>query len=332
MYKFEPPYLLFLGDAQEPEAIKTAAGIAHWRPGSVAGQYRLDECGVTLGLPNLSPSDAASRGAKTLVVGLAMAGGSIPDAWRAAILDALRAGLDVAAGLHTRLASIPEIAELANKLGRRLIDVRHTDQIFPVGTGEPRSGRRLLTVGTDCAVGKKYTALALCDELKKLGVDAEFRATGQTGIMISGGGIPMDSVISDFLSGAAEQLTPDNHADHWDIVEGQGSLLHPAYAAVTLGLLHGTQPDALIMCHKPGRQTMIGFDFPAPDIRQCIDQYLTAGSLTNPDCRFIGVSMNTQGLSADLAAQEISKMRELTGLPCADPIRTGLSEIAEQLL
>ena len=332
MQKLEPPYLLFLGDAHERAAIKTADGIAEWRPDDVIGQCRLEDCSVTLGLRELSPELAAQNGAKTLIIGLAIAGGTIPVAWLDTIERALSAGMDVAAGLHTRLSSIPQIRDRAAALGRRLIDVRHTDKEFAVGTGRKRNGKRLLTVGTDCAVGKKYTALSLTRDLQQLGADAEFRATGQTGIMIAGTGIPMDAIVSDFLSGAAEQLTPDSHDDHWDIVEGQGSLLHPAYSAVALGLLHGTQPDALVMCHMTGRETMIGFDFPYPDLLTCMEQYLAAAKLTNPNCKFVGTSLNTRGMSHERAATAISEIQNLTGLPCADPMKHGLGEIAAQLI
>src|SRR5262249_10280049 len=157
-----------------------------------------------------------------------------------------------------------------------------------------RSGQRLLTVGTDCALGKKYTALALVAAFRKRGVDADFRATGQTGIMISGGGIPLDAVISDFAAGAAEMLTPDAAPDHWDVVEGQGSLFHPSYAGVSLALLHGTQPDVLVLCHEVGRERLAGLEeYATPDLQEAIGLNLILGRRTNQQIRCAGISLNT---------------------------------------
>jgi uncharacterized NAD-dependent epimerase/dehydratase family protein len=193
-----------------------------------------------------------------------------------------------------------------------------------VGTGRKRSGKRLLTVGTDCALGKKYTALVLAREFHKRGVVAEFRATGQTGIMIAGRGIPMDAVVSDFLAGAAEQLSPDAPADHWDVVEGQGSLFHPAYAAVSLGLLHGTQPDVIVACHQAGRERMLGWEkMPVADLRETIDLNLRLARRTNPAVRCAGVSLNTASLAEPEARALLASESRRLGLPVADPIRGG---------
>jgi D-glutamate N-acetyltransferase len=253
--KISKPYLLLIGDAENPSDAKTAFGLKDWAPEFCVGQLRFNSRAVDLGLPDMSPREAAAAGAKTLVIGIAPVGGRLPDSWSQSIVEALNAGLDVAAGLHQRLAAISGIVEVATRLGRRIHDVRHSDTKFSVGTGERRPGRRLLTVGTDCALGKKYTALAITKALRSKGIPADFRATGQTGILISGHGVAVDAVVADFIAGAAESLSPANAADHWDIIEGQGSLFHPAYAGVTLGLLHGSQPDALVLCHDPARRT-----------------------------------------------------------------------------
>jgi uncharacterized NAD-dependent epimerase/dehydratase family protein len=192
----------------------------------------------------------------------------------------------------------------------------------------------LLTVGTDCAVGKKYTALALEKELRARGVKADFRATGQTGIFISGRGVAIDSVIADFISGAAEWLSPENTPDHWDVVEGQGSLFHPSYAGVTLGLVHGTQPDAMVICHDARRSTLMGYvDFPIADFATCADTYLAAARLTNPRARVVGISLNTSHIADDRDARKLleATTRE-TSLPCCDPIRFGVGEIIDNLL
>jgi uncharacterized NAD-dependent epimerase/dehydratase family protein len=192
---------------------------------------------------------------------------------------------------------------------------------------------RVLTVGTDCALGKKYTALALTSELTSRGVDATFRATGQTGIMIAGAGVPIDRTISDFTAGAAETLSPDAAPTHWDVIEGQGSLFHPAYAAVTLGLLHGSQPDALVLCHDPTRITIGDYpDYPIPDLQHAIDTYLSAARLTNRAVRCVGLSINSSAL--DQAAWEAyrDEVSARLQLPVCDPLRGGLAPLADRLL
>ena len=183
----------------------------------------------------------------------------------------------------------------------------------------------MLTVGTDCALGKKYTALAIARAFGEKGLNVDFRATGQTGIMISGGGIPMDAVVSDFESGAAEVLSPDAAPDHWDVIEGQGSLFNPSYAAVSLGLLHGSQPDVFVVCHDPSRKTIIGLDgYKLPSVEEVIDLTIRLGSLTNPAIRCAGISMNTSSLSDDEAQEVLAAESErFHGMPVADPMRGG---------
>jgi len=218
----------------------------------------------------------------------------------------------------------PDLRSAAARLGRRLIDVRVPPPNIPVGTGRKRTGKRLLTVGTDCALGKKYTALALAQALLRRGVAADFRATGQTGILIAGGGMPMDAVVADFEAGAAELLSPDAHADHWDVIEGQGSLFHPAYAAVSLGLLHGSQPDVIVVCHEAGRKNVLGTpSYSLPTLAETIELNLTLGRRTNPAVRCAGVSINTSRLSVDEAEQYLQRVSDEIGLPAADPIRAG---------
>jgi uncharacterized NAD-dependent epimerase/dehydratase family protein len=322
------PYLLLIGDTEDPSDAKTAFGLRDWTPEACIGQLRFSERAVDLGLPQMSPADAAAAGAKTLVIGIAPIGGQLPESWHATLIDALNAGLDLAAGLHQRLSDIPKLRECAARLGRKIHDVRHSDMRFPVGTGVRRSGRRLLTVGTDCALGKKYTALAIAKAMQARGYAAEFRATGQTGILISGRGIAIDAVIADFVAGAAEALSPANSADHWDIIEGQGSLFHPAYAGVTLGLVHGSQPDALVLCHDPTRQSVRGYPHIAiTSPEDAIPAYLAAARLTNSQVRCVGVSLNTSSMSARDADASIKSTSDRLGLPCVDPIRTGVDAI-----
>jgi uncharacterized NAD-dependent epimerase/dehydratase family protein len=325
------PYLLFLGETVEAGYAKTAFGLKDWAPDRCIGELALPGATVTTGLPKLDPREAYARGARALLVGVASPGGAIPLHWIPTFLESLGAGLDIVAGMHARLNDIPDLVIAAKALGRRLVDVRVPPPGIGVGTGRKRSGKRLLTVGTDCALGKKYTALSVADGLARRGVDATFRATGQTGIMIAGTGMPIDAVVSDFIAGAAEMLSPDAADDHLDVIEGQGSLFHPAYASVSLGLLHGSQPDMFIVCHEQGRSHVLGYpDFPLPTIEAVISQTVALGRLTNPAIRCAGVSLNTAALTADQAERLIAAETDRLGLPVADPIRGGPA--FEQLL
>ena len=328
------PYLIFLGDVGDDGHAKTGFGIVHWRGERCAGQMRLPGCNVDLGLPEMSAADAVAAGIRTAIIGVAPTGGQIVDAWVSPLIELARAGIDIASGMHSKLGDIPEIAAAASESGARLIDVRVPPDGLPVGRGRRRSGKRVLTVGTDCAVGKKYTALALHRELESRGIPATFRATGQTGIMIAGNGIPIDATVADFISGAAEALSPDNAAEHWDVIEGQGSLLHPSYAGVTLGLIHGSQPDAVVLCHDAGRDEILGLEgsFPVPPIEKVIGMVLLAARTTNPDCVCAGISVNTSALSEDERAAFLADLEMRYTLPCVDPIATGMGRIADRLL
>lgn len=318
------PYLLFLGDVTEVGYAKTAFGLRDWAGDRCVGEYALPGARVSTGLPRLTPAEAAAGGARALVIGVANPGGVIPPGWAAVLVEALQAGLDIVSGMHARLDQVPGLAATAQALGRRLIDVRTPPADLSVATGLPRPGRRLLTVGTDCALGKKYTALAIARGLRARGVDATFRATGQTGIMIAGEGMPIDAVVADFVAGAAERLSPAAAPDHWDVIEGQGSLFHPAYAGVSLGLLHGSRPDLFVVCHQPGRTHVLGHPgTPLPSIEQVVEQTVALGRVTNPDIRCAGVSLNTAGLADADAAVRIDAVAQRLGLAAADPVRGG---------
>lgn len=318
------PYLLFLGDSTEPAFAKTAFGLVDWAGDRCVGEMAVEGCTVTTGLPRLTPREAQAQGARALVIGVANQGGVIGERWVAALVKAMEAGLDLVSGLHQRLADNPALNEAAKRTGRRLIDIRTPPAAIPTATGRKRSGKRLLTVGTDCALGKKYTALALHRAFGARGLDADFRATGQTGIMIAGGGVPMDAVVSDFEAGAAELLSPDAAEGHWDVIEGQGSLYHPAYAAVSLGLLHGSQPDVFVVCHDPARDHVLGLEgFALPSVEDVIDLTIRLGSRTNPAIRCGGVSFNTSKLSDAEAEAAMTAAAGRLGLPVADPIRGG---------
>jgi uncharacterized NAD-dependent epimerase/dehydratase family protein len=318
------PYLLFLGDATEPAFAKTAFGLRDWIPERCVGEWGCAEATVSTGLPRLTPKEARARGARGLVIGVANVGGAIGERWVPLLVEALEAGLDLVSGLHAKLCDVPRLAATAARCGRRLIDVRIPPPGIPIASGRKRTGKRLLTVGTDCALGKKYTALSLTRALRVRGRPADFRATGQTGILIAGGGMPMDAVVADFEAGAAEMLSPDALPSHWDVIEGQGSLFHPAYAAVSLGLLHGSQPDVFVVCHHPGRERVLGYpDYRLPGIPETIDLTVLLGRRTNPAIRCAGVSLNTSHLSLseaqDLCARESARLE----LPVADPLRAG---------
>lgn len=329
------PCLIYFGDVKDLGHAKTGLGLIQWRPEFCAGQMRAFGCQVDGGISEMSIDEAVAAGVGSLVIGVAPAGGSIPAAWIDDLVLAARAGLDVVSGMHARLSSFPEIAEAAKLSGARLIDVRTPPENIPVGTGEKRSGKRLLTVGTDCAVGKKYTALAIEWEMRARDWDADFRATGQTGIMIAGSGIVIDSVVSDFISGAAEMLSPPAADDHWDVIEGQGSLSHPSYAGVSLGLLHGSQPDALVLCHDPSRKFLLGSEatqpFPILPLEQSIEQCLELARRVNKDARFVGVSINTSAVPDDERLALYEKIARETGLPVADPIRDGVKTIVDNI-
>ena len=326
------PYLLFLGDVGDQLAAKTAMGIVDWRPEICLGQFRLANCKADTGLPDMTPAEAAKAGARTMVIGAVNAGGRLPENWTAAIVEALEAGLDIAAGLHTRLSDLTAITEAASRSGRQLHDVRVPPAGLAVGTGAKRTGKRLLTVGTDCSVGKKYTSLALARDMTKAGLSADFRATGQTGILVAGGGVAIDAVVADFISGAAETISPDAAGDHWDVIEGQGSIFHPSFAAVTLGLLHGSQPDALVLCHEPTRTTMRGVAHPLPSIAQTIEVTTNLARLTNKQARCVGLAVNTAALEDDAAKELLARLEAEHGLPACDPIRNGTARIVERLV
>ena len=328
------PYLLFLGDVADDGHAKTGFGIAYWRPESCAGQMRLPDCGADLGIPELDVAAAVAAGVGTTIIGVASTGGVLLDAWIPKLAALARAGIDIAGGTHAKLSDNLDLVAAAKAGGAKLVDVRVVPAGIEVGRGGRRSGKRVLMVGTDCAVGKKYSALALHREFMQRGVKADFRATGQTGIMIAGEGIPIDAVVADFISGAAEQLSPSNDDDHWDVIEGQGALLHPSYAGVSLGLLHGSQPDAVVLCHEVGRDDLIGLEgiFEVPPLDEAIDIVLTSARVTNPDCIWAGISVNASLLDDEQRRGYLADLGGKYGLPCVDPVATGVADIADFLL
>ncbi len=328
----ETPYLLFLGDAPDQLAAKVAQGIRDWRPGFAVGQHRLDGCRADLGLPDMTIAEAVDRGVKTLVIGVANRGGVISPAWKTVLHEALDAGLDLASGLHNLLRDEADLRAIAEDRGRRLHDVRIPSEKYPIANGEGRTGKRLLAVGTDCSVGKMYTALSLEKAMHARGMKATFRATGQTGILITGGGVPLDAVVADFMAGSIEHLTPNNEPDHWDLIEGQGSLFHASYSGVTLALIHGGRPDALILCDEPNRPHMRGLpSYRLPSLETLRDTALAMARIVNPSCRAVGISLNTSAMTDEEARSFCAETEARMELPTVDPFRHGADRLAKAL-
>jgi uncharacterized NAD-dependent epimerase/dehydratase family protein len=328
----QTPYLLFLGDAPDQLAAKVAQGIKDWRPENAVAQYRMDGCNADLGIADMTLAQARDAGAKTLVIGVANRGGIISAAWKAVLIEAIEMGYDLASGLHNLLNDEPDLVAAAEKHGRTLFDVRIPTVDYPIANGKKRSGKRCLAVGTDCSVGKMYTALAMDKTMRERGMKSTFRATGQTGILITGDGVPLDAVIADFMAGSVEYLTPDNDDDHWDLIEGQGSLFHVSYSGVTMALVHGGQPDALILCHEPTRPHMRGLpDYTPPSLEQVRDVALTLARVGNPACQVVGVSVNTQHMSDADARAYLAQVETDMGLPATDPFRYGADKLVDAL-
>lgn len=326
------PYLLFLGDAPDQLAAKVAQGIKDWRPENAVGQFRMEGCGADLGLTDMSLSEAQAAGAKTLVIGVANRGGVISTAWKQVLLEALCMGYDIASGLHNLLKDEEDLVKCAADHGCSLHDVRIPSVKYPIANGVKRTGKRCLAVGTDCSVGKMYTALAMDAEMRKRGMKSSFRATGQTGILITGDGVPLDAVIADFMAGSIEHITPDNDADHWDLIEGQGSLFHVSYSGVTMALVHGGQPDALIVCHEPTRPHMRGLPgYKLPTMEQVRDLALQLARVANPECQVVAYSINTQHMSEDDAKAYVADVEARLGLPATDPFRFGAEKLVDAL-
>ncbi|MEP2988274.1 MAG: DUF1611 domain-containing protein [Parasphingorhabdus sp.] len=331
MYKIKTPYLLYLGQGDNPLTIKTSRGIAHWRPELCVGEMGSP---LTLGLPKMSATEAVRNGAKTFVLGLTSIenSGNVPDAWVTDIRNAIDAGMDIANGLHERLINIAEVKNLSITEGVSLHDVRHQVGRLPLGTGQKRSGKRILTVGTDCSVGKMYTALAIEEEMRRQKFSVDFRATGQTGILIAGQGTPVDAVVADFVAGAVEMLCPANSGDHWDVIEGQGSLFNPAYAGVSLGLLHGAQADLLVMCHEADRREIKDKPgYPIPDVKDCIETNLKLARLTNPKVQLGAISLNCRLVDAEKVNDRCKRLSDAFGVPCFDSVLHGAGDFVVTL-
>jgi D-glutamate N-acetyltransferase len=320
---------------------KTAVSLLRYRPEHVVAVLDADEAGSSaqsvLGVGGDTPiigSLDQVTGADTLLIGIATAGGVLPEPMRAVVLDAIGRGMNIESGLHTFLCDDPEISQAARAASVTLNDVRKNDQRAVAQRNNINDTcLRIQTVGNDCSVGKMVVAIELADALQRGGQDAQFVATGQTGIMIEGSGIPIDCVVADFINGAAEKLVLDNQHHRIIVIEGQASLVQPRYSSVTLGLLHGCVPHGLIMCYEMGRQNVYGMDhLPIPPMKNVISLYEQAADHLHP-CKIVGVAMNSKDVSdtADVE-DERKRLRDQLGLPVCDVIRHGPDELVQATL
>lgn len=323
-----------------PHTAKTAASIIRYRSSEVVALLDSEQAGKTTGellgvggdLPivaSLSEVDSAT----TLLLGTAPPGGKIPDHWRSTILNAISQGLDVVSGLHDFLSDDPEFAQAAARQGVQLTDVRKNDERdIAKRSGLRPDCLRVLTIGHDCSVGKMVTAIELTRAIKQRDLTAKLIATGQTGIMIEGDGCPVDRVIADFASGAVEKMILQHQHHDVLMVEGQGSLAHPSYSAVTLGLIHGALPQAMILCYQIGRETVTGLEhLRIPSLANIKQMHEAMASIYHPG-RVIGVAMNSAHLSEAEAEQERDRVRDELGLPVCDVIRHGTDELTTAII
>jgi uncharacterized NAD-dependent epimerase/dehydratase family protein len=335
----EKRYLILAEErSADPHYGKTARGVIRYRRGSVVAILDSTRAGATHdGLPVVgSVNDALCFNPTTALVGVATQGGRFPPAWRELLKSCIAKGLDVENGLHEFISDDPELAQLARRYGVELRDLRKPPPDLNVPTGENLRvpGRIVLTVGSDCAIGKMTVALELDAEARRRGIASLFVPTGQTGIAIAGWGICVDAVVSDFLAGAAERLVVEGHDRGGDLlfVEGQGALTHPAYSGVTLGLVHGSVPHAFVLCHKARTTECEGFPgHPLLGLRELVDLHERIALPARP-ARVAAVALNTGDLSEADARVEIERAEAETGRPTDDPVRFGAARLVDAVL
>jgi uncharacterized NAD-dependent epimerase/dehydratase family protein len=332
--------ILLTGGATGLGAAKTAVNMLRYKPAEVVAVWDPSHAGKTtdalFGLGGSTPVIASigeASQADTVMVGIAPSGGRVPSPMKAAILDAISRGMHVVSGLHDFLANDPDIAGAAARHGVRIHDVRRNDERDVANRQGLREGcLRIHTVGHDCNVGKMVVSLELALALQRRGHRAKFVATGQTGMLIEGDGCPVDAVVCDFLNGAAEKLVLAHQHHDILLIEGQGSITHPRYSAVTLGLLHGCVPDGLILCYEVGRKNVSGMEHvPLHPLATYRQLYETLANVAHP-CRVIGLGMNSRKVPADEADRERERLRSEFGLPVCDVIRHGPDELVEAVL
>lgn len=324
----------------EPHAGKTASCIIRYKGEEVVALLDATQVGKTSGdllgvgqTPIVGKLDDAPE-ANTLLLGIAPPGGKIPAPWRAIILDAIsRRKMNVVSGLHDFLNDDPEFSKAAKEAGVTLTDVRkNTEKTIARRKGLRPDCLRVHAVGHDCSIGKMVVSVEVTNGLKKRGHDAKFIATGQTGIMVEGDGLPIDCIVADFVSGAAEKMVLANQHHEILVVEGQGSLVHPSYSGVTLSLLHGCAPQALILCYEIGRETVTGVESvkipPLADIKRMFEMM----SNIHQPCKVIGIGINSRRVSAAAAEEERKRIKAEFGLPACDVIRNGPDELVEAVL
>ena len=343
----DPRFLILADGNFHPLESKTANSVVRYHPNRVvavldrqtAGKTVHDVLGFGGAIPVVGSIEAGLALKPTAVmIGIAPAGGRLPDEWRGWLAKALEAGCDIISGLHTFISDDPELAALATKFGRTITDARKAPKNLPIAAGEARlvDPFVVLTVGTDCNVGKMTAQLQLISGLKARGLRTNFVATGQTGIFIEGWGTAVDAVVADFIAGAAEELVLRGAKDA-DIVlvEGQGSINHPGYSGVTVGLLHGTCPDALILCHQTTRQHIGEYRtapwLKIPPLSRYIEMYEMLGSAVHPT-KVIGICLNTYDLSDEAARAACREAAAETGLPCTDPVRFDSSPLLNAIV
>lgn len=343
-----PPSFLIIADGEfGPMSSKTANSVIRYRPDRVLGVLDRKRAGRSvqnvLGFGGEIPvvasiEEGLAMRPDAILIGIAPQGGRLPDEWRGWLANSLDAGCDLWSGLHTFLADDPDLARRAAANNCRIVDVRRPPAHLPIASGAAKdtAAFRLLTVGTDCNVGKMTAQLQLVGALNERGVRTRFVPTGQTGIMIEGWGIAVDAVVADFIAGATEQITLQGARDA-DIVlvEGQGSINHPGYSAVTLGLLHGSCPDAMILCHQASRTHLGDYRkaswLKIPPLPDYVRWYEDAGAMVHPT-RVIGIALNTYDLDDKAARTACTRAADATGLPATDPVRFGCAELVDAVV
>jgi uncharacterized NAD-dependent epimerase/dehydratase family protein len=321
---------------------KTATSVLRYRGADVAAVLDREHAGestagllsVPVDVPIVATlADGLRERPTALLIGIAPPGGGLPEAWRPVIREAIAAGLNVISGLHTMLGDDPELARLAAARGVRLVDLRRPPEGTPIAhaTAARTRARRVLTIGSDCNVGKMVAALEIVAAARAAGLDARFVATGQTGMLLGEGGVAIDRVIGDFMAGTVEQLVLEQGDADLVVVEGQGSITHPAYSGVTLALLHGALPDAMVLCHQPGRVTLRNQEAPIPPLTELVGLY---ESLLRPlhVGRVVGLALNGVGMTDAELARVVAESEAETGLPAVDVVRYGAERLVSAIL